>query len=64
METITTSDAAILLGASSRTVNRLIVAGTIPAVQLGDDPDAIDLWRANEREMEDRRMREMGGNIT
>lgn len=37
MDSLTTGEVAVLLGASPQTVRRLIAAGTIPAVQLGED---------------------------
>ena len=45
MDSLTTGEVAVLLGTSAQTVRRLIAAGTIPAVQLGED----DGWWRIER---------------
>lgn len=37
MDSLTTGEVAVLLGASPQTVRRLIAAGAFPAVQLGED---------------------------
>lgn len=37
MDSLRTSEVAVLLGASPQTIRRLIAAGAFPAVQLGED---------------------------
>lgn len=46
MESLTTGEVAVLLGVSSQTVRRLIAAGTIPAVQLGEEESWWRIERA------------------
>lgn len=49
MDTITTGQAAQLLGTTMMTIGRLIADGTIPAVRLGGDKS---WWRIERADME------------
>lgn len=50
MDSLTTGEVAVLLGTSPQTVRRLIAAGTIPAVQLGEDDG---WWRIQRSALEE-----------